>query len=185
MAAIWLTQQDLEAATSAKMVAACFDDDGNGSLNFPAIAAVIDRAEQEVMSYLVVELGPPPLSPALIAQLATDTFLKYAAVDFAVAYMFDRHPEYVRAKMQDDRARRLKSAEDRMIRILEARQRPPTVPTPPANVGGFSNDGANRLVTDSPGGPAGGNAGDYIELENDPFAELNRMRRLPRGEWDC
>lgn len=176
MAAIWLALADLQNAFSTAAITAIFDDQNTGTPNAQSVNMLIDEAEQEVMSWLVDELGPPPLSAALMTQLAADTFLKYAALDYARALVVDKHPEYFRSKPEDVKAR-FKRADDRMERILDARQRPPTVPTKPANVGGVSVDNANRIYIDSPGG--GLNSGDYAMLELDPFSDLDRMRRLP------
>lgn len=142
------------------MVATIFDDDQTGSPDEFAILEVIERAETQVLSWLS-EYGPPPFSTAVLQQLQADRFLKGCAIAYAVPYMLDRHPEYVRANRQADVETRLKRADTLMERVLQARQRPPTVATTPANVGGLSVDGAFRLYTDDPNGPPGGNAGDY------------------------
>jgi hypothetical protein len=73
--------------------------------------------------------------------------------------MIDRHPEFVRASKQYDVENRIKRADVRMARILDARQRPPTVAQKPANVGGASVDNGSRLVVDSADGTK--NGGDY------------------------
>lgn len=154
---IWLSQTDLEGAMSVATVAAIFDDQNTGTLNTAAMNAVIDRGEQEVLSWLVDEFGPTlPTS----AQLATDNFLKYAALEYAVAFAFDRHPEYVRANGKE-RGDRFTRADARMQRILDGRQRPPELQATkaPANVGGVSVDNAARVYVDDSQGNV--NAGDY------------------------
>ncbi len=156
----WLNQADLENATTPTMVAAIFGDGNGGPLNEQAIAAVIDRGEQEVLSWLQ-EYGPPPFSAAVMAQLAADPFLKYAALDYTIAHMFDRHPEYPQGGTSaKERDMRFQRAKERMERVLAGRQRPPTVITKPANIGGAVYDGASRIYVDSPGQPAS-NSGDY------------------------
>src|SRR5580698_10349058 len=100
---IWLSSQDLVNATSYAMLEACFSNgDSGGAPDQDQICGVIDRAETQVLSWLIPEYGPAPLSAALMAQFACDKALKYAALDYAVAYMLDKHPEYVRAKRQED-----------------------------------------------------------------------------------
>lgn len=154
---IWLARRDLEAATSVRMVQECFEDDG--VFNEETIFITIRRGEAQVMSRLVVEFGPPPISAAKLKEFACDDFLKFAALDYAVAYMFDKHPEYVRtAGMQKDRESRFKAADAQMDRFLNAEQQPSTL-TRPANVGGVVVDGAHRLYTPDPNGRS--NAGDY------------------------
>ncbi len=92
-----------------------------------------------------------------LAQIGADPFLKYAAIEYAVAHMFDRHPEYVR-NGKGDRSERLQRADERMQRVLDARQRPPTVPIEPANVGGFARTEGPRIYSD---GPTRRHSGDY------------------------
>lgn len=157
---IWLAQSDLEAATSVEAVRACCDDANVGSPDPRNVAMVIRRAEQAVLSWLS-EYGPPPYSPEVLMQLGADDFLQSVALDYAVAFMFDRHPEYARSVRNDDSAGRFKACEAQMERILDSRQRPTTVQVAPANVGGVVVDGGVRAYVDSPGGRPGGNAGDY------------------------
>ena len=70
-----------------------------------------------------------------------------------------------------------------MQRILQARQRPPTVPDTPSNVGGIAVDGAARLYTANPGDTiaGGSNAGDFV-LEVSHYIELETALRL-RARW--
>jgi len=153
-----LTQSDLQNASSIETVKAVFDDNNTGQLNTAAIAAVIERGEQEVLSWLVDEYGPAPFDTETLTELGADPFLKTCPLEYAVAHMFDRHPEYVRSGASDRRDR-FKRADDRMKRVLQSRQRPTTVQRPPANVGGVAIDGASRLYVDSPDGTK--NSGDY------------------------
>ena len=156
---IWLDREQLEEATSVEAVKACCNDDSiGGPANQSIVLRVIRRAEARTLSWLA-EFGPPPFDAATLQQLAGDELLASAALEYAVAYMFDRHPEYARSVRNEDPAARVKSADTQMERILEARQRPPTVAKKAANVGGVNVDNANRLVTDSPNGTS--NAGDY------------------------
>lgn len=174
---LWLSQADLEAATSKATVFACFNDDNAGSINDAALIKVLNRAEQQVLSWLVGEYGPGPFSSDRLADLGADTFLQSAALEYAIAYMFDRAPDYVRQSGQDVE-KRLKSCKEQMQRILDARQRPPTVKTKPANIGGAVVDNAARIYVDNADGTR--NSGDYAICEVEPFAELDRMRRIPR-----
>lgn len=176
---IWLSQADLEGAMSVATVAAIFDDQNTGTLNVAAMGMVIDRGEHEVLSFMVGEYDQSILTdPITQAQLADDFFLKGCALEYAVAYAFDRHPEYVRANGRE-RGDRFKRAEERMVRVLQRRQRPTALPKPPANVGGTVVDNAHRLVTDSPDGTY--NGGDYITVASigcDAWTRLPRCLRL-------
>lgn len=155
---VWLQKQDLIDAVSAATVTSCFDDSNTGVLNDSAIHAIIRRAEFEVMSYLIAEFGPPPFAGSVLSQLSDDDFLRGAALEYAVAYTFDRHPEYVRSNGKE-RTDRMDRADKRMMRVQEARQRPPTVAKPPANVGGIVRDHGPRMIVDGRDGH--GRSGDF------------------------
>lgn len=156
--ALWLTRGTLENRMTIATVAAIFDDSNSENLNTNAINEVIESAEAQVLSWLVAELGPAPFSDTVIGQLKRDALLRDAAVQYAIIYSYDRDQAYVRANGKE-RIDRMKQVNDLMERILDARQRPPTVVTPPANVGGVVVDNANRLYVDSADGTS--NAGDF------------------------
>jgi hypothetical protein len=156
---IWLAQANLENATSVATVLACFDDKNEGIINETALNEILVRAEVQTMAKLH-EYGPPPFSVQILAQLGADDYLRAAATERAIILMYDRAPEAVRQSVNDLEKRR-KDWKEMMDDILQARARPPTVPTPPANVGGVSVYNTNRIFVDNPGGPSGGNAGDY------------------------
>lgn len=156
---LWLSYQDLIDATSTDLAVACLNDDGNTPVaDTHATKSVIARAEAKVLSYLS-EYGPPPFSEAILTDLGQDPFLGQCALNYAVAFMFDKHPEYVREGKASDVQKRLAYADAEMARVLESRQRPPQVKTPPANVGGTVVDDAPRLYVDGPQGQK--NNGDY------------------------
>lgn len=152
MPAIWLAQSDLENAVSPQTILACCDDENAGVASIPVVAAIIERAENEVLSWLHEYAVNGQLPDT--ATLTADVFLKYAALEFAVAFMFDRHPEFVRANGRE-RIDRKKNADDRMTRVLQSRQRPPTLneTKKPANVGGFTTNAGPQLIGS---GPCGG-----------------------------
>lgn len=156
--AIWLSPSDLQGAVSNATITACFNDDNTDVLNEQAIHLVLLRAEQEVLSWLAPEFGPPPFTPGVLAQLAADDFLRSAALEYAIAFTFDRHPEFARSSGKE-RTDRFERANKRMERILDGRQRPPTVQEKPANVGGVVVDNAPRIYADSADGTH--NSGDY------------------------
>lgn len=139
---IWLTAGDVENGINKATLLACFDD-GGGDFNAGALLAVISQAETEVLSWLP-EFGPPPFTQAQLAGLASDYFLRSAALEFAKYFVFDRHPEYVRSQGKEQKER-WDRAVKRMERVLDARQRPPTVNAPPANVGGTVTRGTHTI----------------------------------------
>ena len=180
MAAIWLSVKDLVKATSFQTVTACTqDDESTNAPDLDVVNDLIGYGEAEVLSWLVPEYGPAPLSSQLLTEFAGDTFLKLCAIDFTIARMYDRRPEWVRANRSDSTESRTKDATARMGRVLSARQRAPTVTTPPANVGGAVVDGGNRLYSPEPDGTS--NAGDYVTCEWDALAELKLHRRWQFG----
>jgi hypothetical protein len=155
MAGIWLEQTDLVNNLSVATFSAIFADPTTGIVNLDFVASVIERAEQEVLSWLVDEYGPAIES----AQgLGADLFLKGAALEYAIVYAFDRYPEYIRANGKE-REQRYARAEARMARVLQSRQRPTSLPITPANVGGAVVDNGPRIAVDSADGTS--NMGDY------------------------
>lgn len=152
---IWLDQTDLENAMSVATVAAIFDDANTGTLNTHAMNGVIERAEQEVLSWLVGQYGPNIQQDQ---DIATDMFLKGCSVEYAVAFAFDRHPEYVRANGKE-RGERFERAQSRMERVLQARQRVTTAPKIPLNVGGVTVDDSRRIIVSNSDGTY--NSGDF------------------------
>ena len=155
MAGLWLDQTDLVNVLSTATFAAIFNDPVTGILNLDIVASVIDRAEQEVLSWLVDEYGPDVRDAK---GLGGDRFLKGAAIEFAIVYAFDRYPEYVKANGKE-REDRYKLAQELMQRVLSSIQRPTSMPLKPANVGGVSVDGGPRIVADDANGNR--NSGDY------------------------
>ncbi len=153
---IWLTEKDIEDAINRATLLACFDD-GNGNFEASALASIIKQAEVEVMSWLG-DYGPPPFSAQTLAALGADYFLRSAALEYAKYFVFDRHPEYLRtsATAQQDR---LKKCEERMERILDARQRPAQTTQPTTAVGGATVDNGARIYVDNADGTT--NSGDY------------------------
>lgn len=142
-----LQQSNLESALSPLVVVALFDDTSTGVPSATAMAEVIAQAEAEVFSYLVghYPTNPPP------ASLLTDPLIQRAAVDFAIVFAYERHPEYTRSQGETSRVEtRFKRACDRMKRIQAAMQQPAQTnsPTPvtSSTVGG-AGPAAEPLIT--------------------------------------
>jgi phage gp36-like protein len=149
-----IVKADLVNALSPTTVNAIFDDNRDGTADDAPIVDVCARAEAQVMSYLhgVYTVGTIP---------TTDVLLRAAAVDFAVAYAFERHPEYVRTFGEQPRAERWKRATETMARIQAGIQRPTetnAVQTP-KNIGGVIIDRGPRMFVHSSDGTA--NSGDF------------------------
>jgi hypothetical protein len=155
MAGIWLQQSDLVNVLSVATFTAVFNDPVTGVTNLDIVDAVIQRAEQEVMSWLVNQYGPDVQNQE---NLAGDLFLKGCALEYAYAFSFDRYPEYVRAN-GPERAERYKRAEERMQRVLQSRQRPTSLPKQPENVSSVSISNVSPIISAGPDGTY--NGGDY------------------------
>lgn len=152
-----ISQTDLSNALSAATITALFDD-GTGVANATAVTATIDRGENELRSWLIGEWGK-----TLPADIATDPFLKYCAIDFILGFSIERHPEAARQAGLGTKESYFNRAKERAIRVMDGRQRPTAATEAPANVGGVVIDNSNRIITDSPANVAAGtsNAGDY------------------------
>lgn len=121
----------LETALTPATYLELFCDTPNSStVNTTAVNQVIDRAEGLVDSYLL-GFYSYPLDPA------TDRLIVSAALMFAQALAFMRHPEYVRTYGEVGRVELYKEAHAMMLRIQAAKQRLPDVGQvqTPKNVG--------------------------------------------------
>ena len=150
-----IVQADLENRLSIASVLGLYDD-GNGTVNATALAAVIVNAEQETLSWLVDEQGNVPSMPS---DLQTDPFFKGCALDFAIAYSIERRPEYAKQAGLGTKESYFARASKRMERVLDGRQRATQMAERPANVGGMVNDNSNRIIVDNADGTQ--NSGDY------------------------
>jgi len=151
----YISQQDLESATSPETVLAIFEFGQSGVPDSVAVDDVIDRAETEVNSYLPNNYTVP--LPA--AQTPTSKAIKMCVVDYAVCYMFEKHPEYARLYAKDNEAR-FNRAKARMDRVVASVQRlyDLTKQPEPKNVGGITYDEGPRLLVTSANGSS--NSGD-------------------------
>jgi phage gp36-like protein len=134
--ATYFAKADLEDRISAKIVARLFDDDANGTADTNPLNRLISDASSKVDSYLR-GIYPLPLSapyPNEVVRLA---------LDVAVAYCAQRHPEVVRR----DWEALMKAAEVDLKRLRNGETRLDIVatPEPAANHGAsFTNDNAER-----------------------------------------
>lgn len=145
----YIAQTDLESALSAETVAQLFvDDTAPGVVNTTAIADVIDRAEGEVDSYLFGVVDVSQL-------VAADRMLKQCALEFAICFSFERHPEYVKTFGESQRGgdTRFKRAQARMERVQAAIQRLPDQAgaNTPVNVGGVVQSTTPNMLLGSNG----------------------------------
>jgi len=101
----YIVQADLESRISPLVVRQILDDDLDGVPDAAALAQVIADAEGYVEGFL---RGNYDLTAIRALGVAAPNEIKRLCLDVAVAYLVDRHPEYVRAdgRKMMERARR-------------------------------------------------------------------------------
>lgn len=155
---VYATQEDLEGALSQSTVQALFDDDNNGSADSKAILAVLNRASRMVDSYLArVYVGPFPVTQTPVPEV-----IKVVTLEYAIAYSFERHPEYVHTYGEHYRAKsRFDRAEAMAERLCNGMMEIPDwiLQPKPRNVGGIIISSGPRTIIDSFDGEE--NGGDF------------------------
>lgn len=154
----YITKADLEAALSPATVLALFNDEDQGTVYMPALLTLLQRASNEVDSYLARSFkGPFP-----VAQSPVPAIIKNCTIEFAIAFSFERHPEYVHTFGEQYRgstryARACAMAE----RLATGLQETPDWVLYPkgTNVGGIIVNSGPRTIVDSPDGTY--NGGDF------------------------
>lgn len=154
----YISQADLEAALSPATVLGLFNDQDQGVVHAPSLLLVLTRASAEVDSYLArVFKGPFP-----IAQTPVPAVVKNCALEFAIAYSFERHPEYVHTYGEQYRGTtRYKRACEMAERLATGLQETPDWVLSPrgGNVGGIIYSDGPRTIIDGPNGEY--NGGDF------------------------
>lgn len=136
----YINTTDLIRRLNPKTFLAIYDDEDSGDplqVDDLIVQQDIDSAEGEVDSYLIL-IGTLPL-PTL-AGGAIDRLIKTAALDYAEALSFLRHPEYPRTFGENGKSKGLWTiAEKRMERIKKSLQQMPDIVsqtgTTPTNTG--------------------------------------------------
>jgi phage gp36-like protein len=150
----YLTQEDLENELSRKLLLEIFDDDTTGEIDTGQIQHFIDKGEAEVDSQLAGFYGMP------LGDL-NDRLVRLAALDYTVAFIYERHPEAVQQFGDAIQVNRYERAEKRMQKVQSALKRL-TENSPskgPKNIGGIVYDSGPRLMVDSANGTY--NGGDF------------------------
>lgn len=155
---IYASENDLRNALSPATVIALFDDENAGTAEAGALKAVLDRASRWVDSYLArVYVGPFP-----VTQTPVPATIKLATLEFAIAFAFERHPEYVHTYGEQYRASsRFKRGTEIMDRLCQGQQEIPdwSLQPKPRNVGGIITSEGPRTIIDSVDGTY--NGGDF------------------------
>lgn len=120
---------DLTNVLGARTVVAAFDDDADGVADTAAVDACIECATAEVDSFLVgVYQGEIPFT-------TVPTVIKYAALDFACAYVARRRPDLMRAMGEESWEKFSKAAKEKMRNFIKSEQRIPKADGTPDNTG--------------------------------------------------
>lgn len=154
----YITQADLEGALSPATVLALFNDGDLGVVSTTSLLSVLVRASTEVDSYLArVYKGPFP-----VTQVPVPAIIKNCTIEFAIAFSFERHPEYVQTYGEQYRGTtRYKRACEMAERLATGLQETPDWVLSPKgqNVGGIIYANGPRTIIDSPNGTS--NGGDF------------------------
>ncbi len=154
----YIDQSDLENALSPATVVQLYNDVNQDAVYAPALLGVLKRASGEVDSYLArVYVGPFP-----IAQSPVPEAVKNCALEFAIAFSFERHPEYVHTYGEQYRgATRYKRACEMAERLATGLQELPDWTMQPrgGNVGGIITYQGPRTIIDNIDGTE--NGGDF------------------------
>ena len=134
----YIVQSDIEARISAAVVLQILDDDLDGSADTTAVAMAISDAESYVEGFL---RGNYDLTAMRALGTNAPHEVKRLCLDVAISYLWERHPEYVRADGMKMRA----NARRDLIDLRESVTRLDIVstPEPAANQGG-------SVYTDNP-----------------------------------
>lgn len=154
----YITSDDLSNRLNPGTYIAIFDDANTGSsasVNIGAVQLVIDSAEGQVDSYLITEYPDRASS--------TDRLIRMAALEYACAMSYERHPEYQRTFGENRRSDMWKRADELMSRIRDSEQKPSDLLAEtgqqPANVGCLIHSDGPRLMVDTMTGVS--NSGDF------------------------
>lgn len=154
---LYASQGDLEHLLSPATVRALYDD-GNGTVNQEALKGVLNRASRQVDSYLArVYKGPFPCTQVPVPEL-----IKAVTLEFAIAYSFERHPEYVHTYGEAFRAKsKMESAREMAERCCNGLQEITdwAGQAQAGNIGGIVISEGPRTIIDGPNGEY--NGGDF------------------------
>jgi hypothetical protein len=122
----YISQTDLENALGVKIVRAVYDDDGDKVVDTGPIAACIAYANAECNSFLRNVLVTSSGTPITIPISNVPDEVKFAALDFGIAYTLRRRPDVIKAMAGEMSFEAYyKLAKEKMERYCESVQRVP------------------------------------------------------------
>lgn len=133
----YFNQTDLENALGKKIVKQIYDDDHDTKTDAGPIAACIAYGSAQCDSFLRAAYGNSTHQAITLPLTTVPAEVKFAALDFGIAYTLRRRPDLVQAMNEQPWTVYHQAAVDQMKRYCESIQRFPvdTVGTP-ATVGG-------------------------------------------------
>lgn len=141
----YFTQTDLENALSVAVVKAVYDDDHDGVVDSGPIAACIAYGDAMCNSFLrnVLTSSETSLSAATLPLTTVPDEVKFASLDFGIAYTIRRRPDVVKAMNEQPWTVFYEQAIEQMKRYCASIQRVP------ASTGGSATAGGAILNPDS------------------------------------
>lgn len=127
----YFSQEDLEGALSSNIVEAAYDDDHSGAADAAAIALCISYGNTMVNSFLRNLLAGVTLPLSTVPDE-----VKFAAIDFGIAFTVRRRPELMKALGVDSYKAFEESALEHIRRYCASEQRVPSTTGTHATAGG-------------------------------------------------
>lgn len=132
----YFSQTDLENALSINVVKAAYDDDHDGVVDTGPMAACIAYGNAECNSFLRNLLVTASGTVVTLPLSSVPDEVKFAALDFGIAYTIRRRPDVVRAMGELSWTEFYEQAIAKMKRYCESVQRMPSSAGTHATAGG-------------------------------------------------
>jgi hypothetical protein len=155
----YFTQVDLEAALSKGVVTAAYDDDHSQTPSATGLAACIAYGTAMCDSFLRNILSGPSGTVVQLPLSSPPDEVKFAALDFGIAYTMRRRPDVVRAMSEKPWTDFYEMAVEQMKRYAQTIQRITPTAASQALVGGSAY--GNDPDDDSDPTPRWGKMGDF------------------------
>ena len=147
----YFTQTDLENALSTSTVKAVYDDDRDGTVDAGPIAACIAYGTAQCDSFLRKIGTTPGGTSAIVLPLSTvPDEVKFASLDFGIAYTIRRRPDIVKASGEQPWTVFYEQAVEQMKRYVASMQMVSATAMSHATVGGSIFGGATGTGLPAP-----------------------------------
>jgi hypothetical protein len=138
----YFTQTDLENALSVPIVKAVYDDDRDGTVDAGPIAACIAYGTAQCDSFLRKVGNAPGGGTLTLPMDSPPDEVKFAALDFGIAYSIRRRPDIVKASGEQPWTVFYEQAIEQMKRYVSSMQMVSATAMSHATVGGSIFGGA-------------------------------------------